>query len=377
MIPKRDDDHGIHPRQVGQNIGSYTMPFQLRTYAEQVAEHLRSEILSGRWAGELPGEDRLGAELNVNHTTVGTAIRQLEREGLLVNRGAGRPRGIRMPKNAAAPSLRIAMLLYEGIDRKLDYMVDLQHRLIEAGHVPTIPSKALVDLKMDAKRVAGLVGKTRADAWVIQSGSTEVLEWFSRQGAPAFAFAGRRRGVKIAGSGPDKLPAARIAVRRLFELGHRRIVMLAREERRKPIPGQMERSFIQELQSLGIPTGPYNLPDWDDTADGLYRLLGSLFCHTPPTALIIDEVPLYLAVEIHLARLGLLAPESVSLLCLDPSPVFRWHRPSVAHISWDSRPVINQIVKWADQVARGRDDRRQTFTKAEFVEGGSFGPVPR
>jgi DNA-binding LacI/PurR family transcriptional regulator len=220
------------------------------------------------------------------------------------------------------------------------------------------------------------VSKTEADAWVIQSGSTEVLEWFSRQSAPAFAFAGRRRGVKIAGSGPDKLPAARTAVRRLFELGHRRIVMLAREERRKPSPGHVERGFIQELESLGIATGSYNLPDWDDTREGLYRLLGSLFRHTPPTALIIDEVPLYLAVELHLARLGLLAPKDVSLFCLDPSPMFRWHRPSVAHISWDSQPIINQIVKWADNVARGNDNRRQTFTKAGFVEEGTFGPVP-
>jgi hypothetical protein len=353
------------------------MPFRLRTYAEQVAEHLRSGILAGRWTGELPGEDRLGAELNVNHTTVGTAIRQLEKEGLLVNRGAGRPRGIRMPKNAAAPSMRIAILLYEGIDRKLDYNVDLQHRLIEAGHLPSIPPKALVDLRMDVKRIAGLVNKTEADAWVIQCGSTEILEWFSRRDAPAFAFAGRRRGVRIAGSGPEKLPAVRASVRRLFELGHRRIVMLAREERRKPSPGHMERSFIEELQSLGIATGSYNLPDWDDTKDGLYRLLGSLFRHTPPTALLIDEVPLYLAVELHLARLGLLAPRDVSLLCLDPSPAFRWHRPSVAHISWDSQPIINQIVRWADNVARGNDDRRQTFTKAGFVEGGTFGPVPR
>ena len=352
------------------------MSFRLRTYAEQVADQLRSEILAGRWAGELPGEDRLGAELGVNHTTVGTAIRQLEKEGLLVNRGAGRPRGILVPANAAAPSLRIASLLYEKIDRKLDYIVDLQHRLMEAGHVPTIPQKALVDLKMDVKRIAHLVNKTKADAWVIHSGSTELLEWFSRQGAPAFALAGRRRGVKIAGSGPDKLPAVRTAVRRLFELGHRRIVMLCREERRKPSPGQLERDFIQKLQALGIATGAYNLPDWDDTKDGLYRLLDSLFCHTPPTALIIDEVPLFLAVELHLARLGILAPESVSLLSLDPSPVFSWRRPSVSYISWDSQPVINQIVEWADKVARGNEDRRQTFTKAEFVEGGTFGPVP-
>ena len=35
-----------------------------------------------------------------------------------------------------------------------------------------------------------------------------------------------------------------------------------------------------------------------------------------------------------------------------------------------------RIVRWADNVARGKDDRRQTLTKAEFVEGGTIGPVP-
>ena len=108
-------------------------------------------------------------------------------------------------------------------------------------------------------------------------------------------------------------------------------------------------------------------------------MIGSIrsFKHTSPTALIIDEVPLYLAVERHLARLGFLAPEDVSIICLDPSPAFKWFRPSVAHIAWDSRPMINRIVKWAENVARGKDDRRQNFTKATFIEGGTIGPVPK
>ena len=29
----------------------------------------------------------------------------------------------------------------------------------------------------------------------------------------------------------------------------------------------------------------------------------------------------------------------------------------------------------SDNVARGKEDRRQTFTKAKFVEGGSIGPA--
>lgn len=353
------------------------MTFSLSTYAEQVANHLRSEILGGRWTGELPGADRLGALLNVNHTTVGTAIRMLEKEGLLANKGAGRPRKIILPDNINASSLRVGILLYERTDAKADYIVDLRHRLTEAGHAVTMPLKALIDLKMNVDRIRRLVDDTEADAWVIHSGSSELLGWFAEQPIPAFALAGRRRGVNIAGTGPDKVPAARIAVRRLAELGHRRIIMLAREERRKPLPGLMERAFLNELKALGIATGSYNLPDWDDSLDGLYDRLDSLFRNTPPTALIIDEVPLYLAVERHLARLGFLTPGDVSLVSLDPGPAFKWFRPSVAHIAWESRPMIKRIVKWADNVARGMDDRRQTFTKAEFVEGGTIGPVPK
>jgi hypothetical protein len=50
---------------------------------------------------------------------------------------------------------------------------------------------------------------------------------------------------------------------------------------------------------------------------------------------------------------------------------------SGAHVKWESRPMVHRIVKWADNVARGRDDRRQTFTKAEFIEGGTIGPAPK
>jgi hypothetical protein len=33
-------------------------------------------------------------------------------------------------------------------------------------------------------------------------------------------------------------------------------------------------------------------------------------------------------------------------------------------------------VRWANNVARGKDDRSQTLTKAEFVEAGTVGLAP-
>lgn len=119
-----------------------------------------------------------------------------------------------------------------------------------------------------------------------------------------------------------------------------------------------------------------NLPDWEDSPEGLHRCLHSLFRHTPPTAIIIDDVPLFLAVERHLAHLGFLAPRHVSLICLDPSPVFTWFRPTVAHIHWDSRLLVRRVIGWTHHVARGKDDRRQSFTPTKFVDGGTIGLTP-
>jgi len=343
---------------------------------EQVAAHLREGLLRGRWGGVLPGRKRLAAELGVSGKIVEAALGLLEREGLLVGQGPRRRREIVMPEGAIKPRpLRVVLMLYEASDTHVHYIVELQHRLIEAGHQVFFSPHSLSDLRLDMQRVARMVGKIETDAWVVVGGSQEILRWFAAQATPALALFGRRRTVSIAGIGPEHLPALLAALRRLLELGHRRIVSLVRPERRIPQPGQLERAILAEMVAKGIPVGPYNLPDWDGTREGLYRCLDGLYELTPPTALIIDDAAIFTATQQHLARRGILAPQHVSLVCCEPDPAFAWFEPPITHIRWDSRPWVRRIVRWADNVARGKDDRRQSFTKAEFVEGGTIGPA--
>ena len=139
----------------------------------------------------------------------------------------------------------------------------------------------------------------------------------------------------------------------------------------------IERVFLEELQTLGIPCGSYNLPDWENSLEGFQRCLDSLFHHTPPTALIIQQAMLFIAAQQYLARRGILAPEHVSLICTDPDPAFAWCKPSIAHTYWDSHALIKQVCRWVDNVARGRSDLRQVATPAQFIEGGTIGPVPK
>ena len=352
------------------------MEFRIRSAAEQAAAFLREQIRRGRWSDRMPGRHELANELGINHKTVEAALKHLESEGLIVSRGSGHRRHVSpQEESLKPPSMRVAILTGMSGDRMEEYMVETKHRLIEAGHSAFYTEQSLSDLGMDVRRVARMVRKTPVDAWVVLGGSRAVLEWFVANSVPVFAFFGRRNGLPVAGCGPDKPPAYADATRALVELGHRRIVLLAHADRRVPTPGASERAFLEVLAGAGIATGSYNLPDWDDTPDGLRARLDSLFHLTPPTALIVDTVPLFSAVEEFLAWRGLRVPDDVSLVATDTSSAFLWRRAQVSHMRWDSRPMVRRVVSWAANVSRGRQDVRQILVCVDFVPGGTIGPV--
>jgi DNA-binding LacI/PurR family transcriptional regulator len=254
-------------------------------------------------------------------------------------------------------------------------MIDLRHLLEESGHSPFYAEKSLLELGMDATRVSRFVKRSDAEAWVILAGSHEVLNWFSTHDTPAIALFGRHQSVSIASAGPDKVPPLRRLTQRLVDLGHRRITLLIRHHLRHPEPAPTARAFIEELEARDIHVGEFNLPDWDETSAGFQEILRSLFALTPPTAVITDEAFLFIAAHQFMAKRGIRVPEDVSLICTDSDPAFDWCEPSVAHIRWDSRPVVRRIVRWAEITSHGTDDRRKISTKAEFIDGGTLGPA--
>ena len=250
--------------------------------------------------------------------SVEAALRELEREGLLVPQGHGRGRLIDL-KGGGEPvhGLRVAVLVGDAADLRLDYQIEIAHQLTEAGHKVVYPPRTMSELGMNVHRIARMVENTGADAWQVMAGPREVLEWFSARNLPVIGVFGRRRGLQIAGVGPDKPSAYVAATRMLIGLGHRRIVLLARTRRRLPEPGASERAFLDELIAHGIAAGSYHLPEWEESVEGFHARLESLFQLTPPTALIIDEAPLFAATQQFLAGRRLRVPEDVSLVCTD------------------------------------------------------------
>ena len=352
-------------------------PFRPLSTSDQLAQYLREEITSGRLTGTMPGNKHLVQSLGVNSVTTTKAVQQLEHEGLVINQGDRRSRLIAPLDSLPTSSLRIGMLYYDDTNASRHETLLLNKELADAGHTIVAAPKNMAELRMDVKRITKLVKSVDVDAWVIYAGSREILDWFEQQDLPAFALYGRLNQVKLASMGIRKTLATDDLISKLVEYGHERIVLLAREERRSPELGLPEKKFLEQLESCGIQTGPYNIPNWEDTPEGLKEIIDSLFLYTPPTAIIVSDSSLFHAIQIHLAHKGFLAPTHISLFCNDYEDSFKWARPSIAHISWDHRPVIRRIVQWSKNIAQGKQDKRKSLTKATLIEGDTIGPAPK
>ena len=350
---------------------------RIRSASEQLADFLKEEIRRGTWNGTMPGESWLVDQLEVGRDTVRAAMTHLEEEGVLERQGHGRCRKIVVTDDKLAGNFRVTLLLYSAKDRQDGDIHDIHFQLTQRGYQVDVAPKSLTELGMKMERVAKMVEQVETDAWLVIAATSDVLDWFAAQPTAAFALYGRFSRRSMAGIGPGKWPAYQAALHRLVELGHRRIVLLQPEQARKPKPGRLTRRILDEMEAHGIITGAYNLPDWERGPKGIRKCLDQIFELTAPTAIFVEEACEFIAVQQHLARRGIAAPKDVSLICSDDNPLFEWFEPSVSCIRWSSRPVVRRVVRWVDNVASGRDDRRKGFSKSEFVEGGTIGPVPR
>lgn len=355
-------------------------PLQRLTLAEQVALRLRGDLQEGRWCGMLPGVEKLAVEMDVSRPTMRAALRLLENEGLIGARGIGRSRtvsGLAGNKRVMRVGIVSYAPYWSDTSDTLRVLLEIRHHLETAGDEVFLLGKSQAEMRYDVRRVKVLMQETPADAWIVVAGSRELLEWCAMHTVPTMALYGRTGGLKLARTGPDKMDAYRNVARRLIALGHRNIVLLCPSMRRKPTLGALERVFLDEMESHGIATGEYNLPDWRETPEDFHRLLVSLFRATPPTALVIEETPRVVAVLQFLAQQRIEVPRQVSLVSTDYDSSLDWCVPGIAHMRWDNSRIVRRIVRWVNAVRQGRADRRTINFPVEFVDGGSIAPVCR
>lgn len=351
---------------------------------DQAAAFLREAIATGRIAGVLPPMLKLSADAGVSVGTIHKAIGRLATEGLISVTGKGRGMKItvkaRRGKKAGMRSLRVGILLSEkfhaeSVETQM-ILNRLAHDLEAAGHSPFFSLKTQIELKENPTRILASVRTQEADAWIAFASSYEVLRALLRLKVPVLDFAGALRDLEIASTSIRTGRATQSCVRQLVGLGHRRIVMICGPVLRgnSPLP---ERPFARELEANGIHAGQYNMPDWDNSADGLQDLLKALFHLTPPTAIISDEFRVTAAILAFAASRGLRIPHDFSLVTISPSGDMEWMRPKPATFVYDLTPLNNRIVKWINACATSRQDRDAIRFEATFDPAESIAPPPQ
>lgn len=344
--------------------------FHIFSAAEQVAHHLKERIAGGKLTGFMPGAAVLARDLRVGRTTVDTALDILETDRLLASQGTRRRRRIVAADIPLGHKpMQVGLILYEPSDAANQYVPEVRQLLPTSGFGLKLSPKTLVELDHNPGKVEKMMRNNPADAWVICSGSRPVLKWLSESSIPAFALFGRMQGFAIPGIKPDKQPAMREALRTLTDLGHRRMVLLVREERRKPSFGNFENAFLHELEHYGIRTGSYNIPDWKENASGLRVCFDKLFGLTPPTAIFVGDSTLFPGVQNILRNSGSKVSDKVALITTDYHPHMDWCDPPVPHFSWNHRATARRILRWLQHLQRGKPDQDQAFVPTRFVEG--------
>lgn len=337
--------------------------------AEQVAAHLREELQQGKWTKVMPGRDRLARELNVHGSTIERALGQLEKEGLLESGGAGKRRKI-VSKKIAPRATRVIILLYDPED-VLDHRVaEIQKQLHIAGYRANFASKAMSELKHDPKRILAMMKAHPAEAWIVIAGKRSVVESLSNTSTPTFALFGDISGLQVSGARVKRNEAFRDCFDHLYKKGRRRIVMLTRREVHTKELSPLQELFFEELEKRNLSQSSYNLPEWEDTPDGLHRCLDELFKVTPPDAIIVCDWVLSYAIQNFISRRRGLAFRQVECVSIDYHSSFKWCQPAVSHFYWNQSKTTQRIVQWVDRIAQGKEHKKVTLIEAKFIPGG-------
>lgn len=307
------------------------------------------------------------------------ALRLLENTGVLAPSVPGRSRVIETEKTRSSPLrvVRVAILLYEPFfedNAEMQGMLfQLQAAIEAAGHQCFFATSSQKSMGFNIRRITHFVETTHADAWLVLAGSRDLLTWFAAQAFSTLAIGGRVIDLPIAAASTDFKPAVSEAVRLLTTLGHRRIVMLCPKLWRSPNPGSIVRAFNAELKEHGITPSDYHVPDWKETPEGLQNLLKRLFEVTPPTAILVEEPRVAVAIEVFAGQRGIRIGSDLSLVCMIDDPTIAWQQPPLAHFTWDRPPLIRRVARWVSAVASGHPDKNTTAFPVRFVSGGTVG----
>ncbi|MEW6307230.1 MAG: GntR family transcriptional regulator [Verrucomicrobiota bacterium] len=345
---------------------------QRQPLAAQCVEWLRGRILAGAWAGFLPGERELCAQLQISRPTLRTALAQLQRQGW-IGVAQGRRRQIlkrsehRPPAAGHAVGLLSPQPLHAVPPFVLFWVDLLREQLARAGRSLEFHHAPACYTEHPQKALDGLTSRAPAGAWVLYLSTDAMQRWFATRRVPAVVAGSAYPGAGLASVDIDYHAACRHAAAQFRARGHVRPALIL------PAKGwagdsESEAGFREGCADALIVRH-------DGTVEGLRARLDQLLRQEPrPTALLVARSNYVLTTLCVLTQRGLRVPQDMAVVSRDDDGFLDFVTPSVAR--YVSRPEMfaRKIFRVVQQLADcGSLPRRTIRLIPEFRKGDSGG----
>ncbi|MFE2732703.1 LacI family DNA-binding transcriptional regulator [Streptomyces sp. NPDC059349] len=173
----------------------------------------------------------------------------------------------------------------------------------------------------------------------------------------------------------DDEPAYADAIRRLTDLGHRRIAHVEGPQELRHAH-RRRTAWEQTLRALGLPEGPV-LPGGFSPEGGARATRELLTRPEPPTAIVYGNDLAAMAGLSVAQELGVRVPDQLSVVGYDDAPLTRYSFPPLASARADARGWGEAAARALDAVIALGAAAHVELPPAEFVPRASIGPAPR
>ncbi len=346
----------------------------------QVASHLKSEISKGRWHDWLPGERVLADLFQVSRRSLGAAMDQLRKEGVICTEKGRGNRILQIAGNGTHNEpLSVGLLtptpLGDMRPGTAIWVHALQVLLEEnQGRLTPFHGNRFFS-KRPANALRRLIASCPQKCWVLAHSTHETQAWFAEQEIPCVLAGTGHPSVDLPDVDFDAHALCFHAANTALSLGHRRIALLLTES-----PGFVasevaaESGFREAFAQRKFP-GAIPLVAWHQRSrDHLVRILERLFAaDVPPTALLATHGMDYLTVTGVLARRGLRIPDQVSVISRNDDAFLDALFPTPTRYRCDPHQQAAKLFRMITSIAARRSPSlRHVRIEPRFIRGESL-----
>ena len=354
-----------------------------KTAAEMAADAIKAEIASGRWAGRLPGSRVLASETGVSQPTVAAALALLVEEGWLESGGDRRafrviPRPTAGPVTSAAKQRRAVVVTHAdigGLPHTARQVIEAaREKLNRRGWAVEIVTFDFLHAKRPHQSWDHLLPIDPDVPVIAVFGRPPIGEWALKHGVRMMFLGGLVGDLKIPMVGVKSAWLAAEAMKRLTDLGHRRIVMPLCDRPpsfaaslKDAVKAGLERVGVSYVASYHTPESPYQRPEvvWNMVESGMDRAV--------PTGIILLDWKELVTVSCLLTKRGLRVPEDVSLILLNEQTEADWFVPKLTCFRFPVMRLASLLTRWIE--GQTLDDSG-CHLSADFEAGESIATPP-